>query len=238
MKKLLIAITLLLAVSSLKAQDKIYYKDGKSAEVKVIKVSETKIEFKKWSDQDGATHEISLDKITMVVYQNGEHQNFNTVTNNSKRDQNGKKIKEFRRNRINGDILTYASNGRSVLSYERLIDDGSKAIELEFGLWKGESNGDWVGYTFGLNYKFYTSGNGRGFYVAPSIGAGVIDWYINDYYYASSEFSAFGGAKIGYQFQISSLFGLYLSATANAVSNFDDVVFGGSGNFGLNFSFN
>ena len=76
--KLVVAIVLFFGIQA-QAQDKVYYNDGKTAEVKVLKVTETTVEFKKWSDQEGATHEVGVDKINMVVYQNGEHQTFTDV---------------------------------------------------------------------------------------------------------------------------------------------------------------
>ena len=63
MKKTLIVITLFLMIGSLRAQDEIYFNDGTKLATKVLVVSESKIQYKKFDNQTGPTFEIGLSKI-------------------------------------------------------------------------------------------------------------------------------------------------------------------------------
>lgn len=131
-------------------------------------------------------------------------------------------------------LLAIGENGPTSISYERINEDGSRGIEIPISVY---FNSDGVvGYTIGANLKFYTNKQGKGFYIGPSLGLGVFDWY--DYsYYASSDFSAYLGLKLGYQFQISDLFGINLAGNGGGISNFDEFDYGYSLNLGINFSF-
>ncbi len=230
MKKI-ITITLFLLVCSLNAQDKIYFNDGTSIETKVLIVSESYVQYKKFDNQSGPTFEIGLSKINMIIYENGSHQMFKEDTISKKSNS------DFRKNRINLDLLAIGENGPTSISYERINKEGSLGIEIPFSAY---FNSEGVsGLTIGTNLKFYTSKSGKGFYIGPSLGLGVFEWYDGGYYedYSSSEFSTFLGLKLGYQFQISDLFGINLAGNGGGISNFEDLDFGYSLNLGINFSF-
>lgn len=228
MKKTLIVITLFLIIGSLNAQDKIYFNDGSTIEAKVLVVSESKVQYKNFDNQSGPTFEIGLSKINMIIYENGSHQMFKeeevdeaTISEISK---------DFRKNRINLDLLAIGENGPTSISYERINEDGSRGIEIPISVY---FNSDGVvGYTIGANMKFYTNKQGKGFYIGPSLGLGVFDWYS----WNSSDFSAYLGLKLGYQFQISDLFGINLAGNGGGISNFDEFDYGYSLNLGINFS--
>ncbi|WP_179352576.1 hypothetical protein [Winogradskyella vidalii] len=235
MKKNLIVFTLLLMAGALSAQDKIYFNDGSTVEAKVLVVSESNIQYKKFDNQTGPTFEVGVSKINMIVYENGSHQMFKksneaTTSKNTNSD--------FRKNRINLDLLAIGENGPTSISYETINDDGSRGIEFPISIY---FNADGVvGYTAGANLKFYTSKEGKGFYFGPSLGLGLFDWVYSDYYYyyaTSSDFSAYLGFKLGYQFQISNLFGINLAGNGGGISNFDEFDYGYSVNLGINFSF-
>lgn len=235
MKKKLIVITLFLLIGSLSAQDKIYFNDGSTIEAKVLVVSESKVQYKNFDNQSGPTFEIGLSKINMIIYENGSHQIF--------KEEKGyeatmsKTGKDFRKNRINLDLLAIGVNGPTSISYEIMNEDGSLGIEIPISVYF--NRGGVVGYTIGANMKFYTNKQGKGFYGGPSLGLGAFEWYTHNYYYSntSADFSAYLGLKLGYQFQISDLFGINLAGNGGGISNFDLFDFGYSLNLGINFSF-
>ncbi len=237
MKKILIVITLLLMIGSLSAQDKIYFNDGSTIEAKVLVVSESNVQYKNFDNQSGPTFEIGLSKINMIIYENGSHQMFKEKDDEATMSK--KTSRDFRKNRINLDLLAIGANGPTSISYERISEDGSRGIEIPVSVY---FNSDGVvGYTIGANLKFYTNKQGKGFYIGPSLGLGVFDWYYNSgyygYYSTSSDFSAYLGLKLGYQFQISDLFGINLAGNGGGISNFDEFDYGYSLNLGINFSF-
>ena len=235
MKKTLIVITLFLMIGSLSAQDKIYFNDGSTIEAKVLVVSESKVQYKNFDNQSGPTFEIGLSKINMIIYENGSHQMFKEEGDEATMS---KTSRDFRKKRINLDLLAIGENGPTSISYEIINEDGSRGIEIPISVY---FNSDGVvGYTIGANMKFYTNKQGKGFYIGPSLGLGVFDWYSYSgygYYGTSSDFSAYLGLKLGYQFQISDLFGINLAGNGGGISNFDEFDFGYSLNLGINFSF-
>jgi len=234
MKRILIVITLLLVVGSLNAQDKIYFKDGSTIEAKVLVVSESNIQYKKFDNQSGPTFEIGLSNVNMIIYENGSHQMFNEESDESTISK--KLSRDFGKNRINLDLLAIGENGPTSISYEIINDDGSRGIEIPLSVYFNIDGV--VGYTIGANMKFYTSKQGKGFYIGPSLGLGVFDWFYYDYYYeTTTDFSAYLGLKLGYQFQISDLFGINLAGNGGGISNFDEFDYGYSVNLGINFSF-
>jgi hypothetical protein len=89
MKNTLLFFLSLIGFNSL-AQDKIYLKNGEKIEAKIIKVTEEKIEYKKFNNQNGPLFEISVDKTQLVVYENGESQIFQETKSNKNNDLDNK----------------------------------------------------------------------------------------------------------------------------------------------------
>lgn len=54
------------------AQDVIVCQDGEEIESKVLKISQTEVEYKKWTNQDGPSYTLDKSKVFMIKYQNGE----------------------------------------------------------------------------------------------------------------------------------------------------------------------
>lgn len=54
------------------AQDVIVCRDGEEIESKVLKISQTEVEYKKWTNQDGPSYTLDKSKVFMIKYQNGE----------------------------------------------------------------------------------------------------------------------------------------------------------------------
>lgn len=81
MKKVLFFIFACVMVLSVDAQDVITLKNGEEIQVKVTKVGDNEIEYKKWSNQNGPTYSKSVLEIFMIKYENGEKEVYNqTVT--------------------------------------------------------------------------------------------------------------------------------------------------------------
>jgi hypothetical protein len=60
-----------LVVATVKAQDKIYRKNGEVLKVKILEVSSTEIKYKIFGDEDGPIYVLEKDRIQKIVYQNG-----------------------------------------------------------------------------------------------------------------------------------------------------------------------
>jgi hypothetical protein len=244
MKKILITITLFLMLGSLSAQDKIYFNDGSTIEAKVLVVSESKIEYKNFDNQSGPTFEIGLSKINMIIYENGSHQIFKKEGD---KDSMSKTIRDFRKNRINldlfGSFTITGASGPTSISYETINKDGSKGLEIPISIYYNSSGV--VGYAIGANLKFYLNKQGKGLYIGPSMDIGSFKWfgnggrvlYDNSKYDSRNDLSIYLGPKLGYQYQISDLFGLNIDGNLGGISDFKEFDYLFYLNFGLNFSF-
>jgi hypothetical protein len=72
MRKLIFSlVSLFVLVFSLKAQDKIYRKNGEVLKVKVIEVSSSEIKYKIFGDNDGPVYVLEKDRIKKIEYENG-----------------------------------------------------------------------------------------------------------------------------------------------------------------------
>lgn len=71
MKRLLTALLALVSLSAF-AQDIIICRNGDEISSKVLKISKTEIEYKKWANQDGPTYTLEKAEVFMIKYQNGE----------------------------------------------------------------------------------------------------------------------------------------------------------------------
>jgi hypothetical protein len=73
MRKLLIfSLALIFLNISLKAQDKIYRKNGEVLKVKVLEVSSSEIKYKLFGDTDGPIYVLEKDRIKKIVYESGK----------------------------------------------------------------------------------------------------------------------------------------------------------------------
>lgn len=78
----LLASIILCNITNLFSQDVIFLSNGNEIEVKIIKIGDTEIEYKKWSNQDGPTYIEKTSNIFMIKYQNGEKDIFEKKQNN------------------------------------------------------------------------------------------------------------------------------------------------------------
>lgn len=89
MKKLFLSVVLLSVSIVTFAQDVITTKDGDEIYAKVIKIGESEIEYKKWSNLEGPVYTLKTNNIFMVKYENGEKDVFKlSPTEDVKEPQN------------------------------------------------------------------------------------------------------------------------------------------------------
>lgn len=233
MKNLLICLSLFMCLSAV-AQDTIYTKNAEKIIAKITRVSETKVEYKKLNNLDGPIFELSGSSIYKVVFQNGETQFFHetsaaTITT----------LKSVTRNRINVDLLAIGVNGPTYLSYERITPNGGLGYEIPLNFHFNASG--LIGYSTGVNFKYYVTKSAHGFYVGPCLGLGYFGWRDSYSYYGNTTYTGqvtgLIGFKAGGQFQVTRLFGINLGANADLLTNYQQIAYGYSVNLGINFSF-
>lgn len=71
MKKLILSLLCVVSLSAF-AQDVIICRNGDEITSKVLKVSKTEIEYKKWSNQNGPSYTLDKSEVFMIKYKNGE----------------------------------------------------------------------------------------------------------------------------------------------------------------------
>lgn len=92
LKLLTLLISVLCCVNLSNAQDVIVKKDNSTILSKVIKISPTEIEYKKWSNQDGPTYTINISDVSSINYENGERDIFNVQMDDSEVTKHMKRI--------------------------------------------------------------------------------------------------------------------------------------------------
>lgn len=86
------------------AQDVIYKCDKSSIQCKVIKISKSEIEYKKWTNIDGPIYSIDVEDVIRIDYQNGESEIF---TNSASYDTiQGFMTREFTKLVLDGRVLS------------------------------------------------------------------------------------------------------------------------------------
>ncbi|MGC4099887.1 hypothetical protein [Ferruginibacter sp.] len=77
MKKIIVVITLLIFCCQItKAQDKIYRKNGKVIEAKVLEIGPAEIKYREFNDPDGPVYILETDRIKKIVFADGRTQTF------------------------------------------------------------------------------------------------------------------------------------------------------------------
>lgn len=79
MKKLVLLFLSFVCAGISMAQDIIVKKDGSAIIAKVLKISETEIEYKNFDNQDGPIRSVSISNVMSINYQNGEKEMFNAA---------------------------------------------------------------------------------------------------------------------------------------------------------------
>lgn len=149
MKRFLLFLVALVVTSVCFAQDVIVQKDGNTITAKILKVSQSEVEYKKFNNQNGPTYTISTKDLQCINYENGtkdtfvsENYNPNIVTNETatqfSNDQEllklysnpSKKIRKGKRLRNWGWVLCAAGVTVSAL----LIADCDDAEDVPYEL--------------------------------------------------------------------------------------------------------
>ncbi|MBL7744357.1 MAG: hypothetical protein JNN00_12850 [Chitinophagaceae bacterium] len=119
-------IFFLLAISLTRAQDKIYRKNGKIVEAKVLEIGSSEVKYKEFNNLDGPIYVLETDRIVKIVFENGKVQKFTEDLKDPERysDQLRKAVKfDFM-----GPLLGY-----SQISFEKATDVG-KGYEISIGV--------------------------------------------------------------------------------------------------------
>ena len=77
MKKLLHLLLFVLAAVAANAQDIIVLTDGSTIQAKVLSITASDVQYKKWSNLDGPTYTQAISGIMAINYQNGTQDRFN-----------------------------------------------------------------------------------------------------------------------------------------------------------------
>ncbi|MBS1919321.1 MAG: hypothetical protein JST17_03605 [Bacteroidetes bacterium] len=201
------------------SQDKIYRKNGKVVEAKVIEIDPDEIKYKEFNNPDGPVYVLETDRINKIVYANGKTERF---------ELNFKDPEKYigQRNRaIKIDFLGPLF-GYSQFSYEKSLGVG-KSYELSLGIigagksWHldyydsqfGEVKKNQFGFFAGAGYKFgklpdfLLFGKTRlthlmqGTYIKPMVYLGnysenMIAWKGNNNYSVEKQNVTFGALQI------------------------------------------
>jgi hypothetical protein len=122
----LVIILVFMAGISLKAQDKIYRKNGKVLEVKIIEIGSTDIKYKQLNEPDGPVYVLETDRVKKIITADGKTQTF---TDNLKdiESYEGQKTKAIK---INFFSPLY---GYTEFGFEKSVGVG-KSYEVSFGI--------------------------------------------------------------------------------------------------------
>src|SRR5258705_9359652 len=75
-KFICLSALLLFAFIFSSAQDKIYRKNGKIVEAKIIEIGTDEIKYKELNNPDGPVYVLETDRISKIVYENGKVERF------------------------------------------------------------------------------------------------------------------------------------------------------------------
>lgn len=124
MKRFLLSLVALVVTSVCFAQDIIVQKDGSTIQAKVLKVSQSEVEYKKFGNQNGPTYTISTKDLQCINYENGSKDTF--VSEN------------YNPNIVTNETATQFSNDQQLLAmYNNGKNPNKKAKVLKTTAWVG-----------------------------------------------------------------------------------------------------
>ncbi len=127
MRKLILLVTLFHFVGlAAKSQDKIYRKNGKVVEAKIVEVGSSEIKYREFSDPNGPIYVLETDLIKRIVFENGKEQKFNDSIKDPERYA-GQKNSAIKVNFLS------ALYGYSEISFEKSTGVG-KGFEVSLGI--------------------------------------------------------------------------------------------------------
>lgn len=159
-KPLLFLLGLIVLNLSLKAQDKIYRKNGEVLKVKVLEVGTSEIRYKVFGDEDGPIYVLEKDRIKKIEYANGKTEKLTVDLKDPEQyaDQLNKDIKiDFLGPLIGYSQITYEKSKGVGKSYELtlgIIGAGKNQVveyyDNQFKIIKKNQ----FGFSAGAGYKF------------------------------------------------------------------------------------
>ncbi len=117
-------------------------KDGSEISVKIIRISDDEIEFKKWDNQDGTTFAKKTSDVFMVTYANGQKEVFNKEASNQNQSQLPVIVVNNNNNNNNNDDDDngYFVTKQMVRDGNDLILNGNKLKDEEIKMLVGSEN--------------------------------------------------------------------------------------------------
>lgn len=122
------------------AQDVIIKNDNSTIECKVLKISNSEIEYKKWTNLDGPIYTIDVEDVIRIDYQNGESENFNDCV-----------LYDNIRGFMTRDHCDLVLNGRVLSDEEVKSLFGNKGYETYVGAKKQMHASELWGFIFALS---------------------------------------------------------------------------------------
>jgi len=127
MLKTILSVVLLVCTASLCwSQDKIYRKNGKVVEAKVIEIGSAEVKYKEFSNPDGPIYVLETDRIIKIVYENGKVEKFTENIADPERYED--QLKKAVKIDFFGPLLGY-----SQISFEKSVKAG-RSYELSLGV--------------------------------------------------------------------------------------------------------
>lgn len=127
---LLLLASVIVLAPALSAQDVITLKNGDEIQVKVTKVGDNEIEYKKWSNPNGPTYTKAVSEIFMIKYENGEKEVYNQTTNNQQPQNQVSQTNQgqggFYQARIGGDRMRRDGRNLKIGSHQLSENDVRK----------------------------------------------------------------------------------------------------------------
>jgi len=127
MLKTVLLVALLAGTATLCwSQDKIYRKNGKIVEAKVLEIGSAEVKYKEFSNPDGPIYVLETDRIIKIVYENGKVEKFADDLSDPERYQD--QLKKAIKVDFFGPLLGY-----SQISFEKSVRAG-RSYELSLGV--------------------------------------------------------------------------------------------------------
>ena len=196
MKKSYLTSMLALVCCTVSAQDIILKKNADEIQAKVLKVTETEIEYKKWENLDGPIYTIPANEIFIIKYQNGSKDIISANSARTRSDIAGNFPK------YQGEIA--AAYGLGVGRVSEFINTDRILFETVHGIRINPYL--FTGLGLGFDY-FYESIDMEDYYgnaIGSYDGAGVLSSFINlkGYYPATKKLAVYFSLDLGAAFGV------------------------------------
>jgi len=162
--RLFMAVVLLGIGVSLSAQDMIVFGDGSIEQVKIIRVGDNEIEYKKWTNQEGPTFSTSKANVFSIKYQDGTEEKVSYVASRHQQTQQPQRVQQQRQaGYAQGPDGGFSIHFGGVFPLGDFKDD-----DADKWLFDGTSGAS-VGFSLGFKQKIALPVNGLGIFVSGDI---------------------------------------------------------------------